>query len=307
MPMISLRDWVGAVSYLIESRDVSGAFNLCCPNTPTNAEFTKALAAALHRKAFFAVPAPLMKTGRRRPRAGGARVGQRPAGRARAGRLRLRGRGRARGAGRRALLIAHLGHHPPRALADQHHLSRGGSVDRQRDGCAGPDGLRSDDTVGDHQLQPARRPGRHAQAQHLRRSSPRPGARAGRSPAAAGRRPRPRRTRRRTSSANAPASPSAQAAERALVPGRQHRGRTGPGGLRRGRGRHRARQARARRRVGSRHDDHERRDHQRAGGGGERGEQASRVHPATLADPRPAAGVIHRRSPVPLRHPNPSA
>jgi uncharacterized protein (TIGR01777 family) len=61
MPMISLRDWVGAVSYLIESRDVSGAFNLCCPHTPTNAEFTKTLAAALRRKAFLAVPAPLMR------------------------------------------------------------------------------------------------------------------------------------------------------------------------------------------------------------------------------------------------------
>ena len=44
MPMISLRDWIGAVSYLVESRDVSGAFNLCCPQAPTNAEFTQALA-----------------------------------------------------------------------------------------------------------------------------------------------------------------------------------------------------------------------------------------------------------------------
>ncbi len=61
MPMISLRDWIGAVSYLIESRDVSGAFNLCCPRTPTNAEFTHVLAKALHRKAFLAVPAPIMK------------------------------------------------------------------------------------------------------------------------------------------------------------------------------------------------------------------------------------------------------
>ncbi len=61
MPMISLRDWIGAVSYLIESRDVSGAFNLCCPDTPTNAEFTHALAKAVHRKAFLAVPAPIMK------------------------------------------------------------------------------------------------------------------------------------------------------------------------------------------------------------------------------------------------------
>jgi NAD dependent epimerase/dehydratase family enzyme len=63
MPMISLRDWVGAVSYLIESRDVSGAFNLCCPHTPTNSEFTQTLASAVKRKAFLAVPAPVMKVG----------------------------------------------------------------------------------------------------------------------------------------------------------------------------------------------------------------------------------------------------
>ncbi|MCW2737636.1 TIGR01777 family oxidoreductase [Nocardioides sp.] len=61
MPMISLRDWIGAVSYLAESRDVSGAFNLCCPTPPTNAEFTRALSAALHRKAFLAVPSALLK------------------------------------------------------------------------------------------------------------------------------------------------------------------------------------------------------------------------------------------------------
>jgi uncharacterized protein (TIGR01777 family) len=60
MPMISLRDWIGAVSYLAESRDVSGAFNLCCPTPPTNAEFTRALAAAVHRKAFLAVPSALL-------------------------------------------------------------------------------------------------------------------------------------------------------------------------------------------------------------------------------------------------------
>lgn len=60
-PMISLRDWIGAVSYLLESRDVSGAFNLCCPTTPTNAEFTRALATAVGRKAFFAAPAPVLR------------------------------------------------------------------------------------------------------------------------------------------------------------------------------------------------------------------------------------------------------
>lgn len=61
MPMISLRDWVGAVSYLVESRDVSGAFNLCCPHAPTNAEFTHALASAVKRKAFLAVPSAVLK------------------------------------------------------------------------------------------------------------------------------------------------------------------------------------------------------------------------------------------------------
>ncbi len=61
MPMISLRDWIGAVSYLAESRDVSGAFNLCCPQSPTNAEFTQALAGAVHRKAFLAVPSAILR------------------------------------------------------------------------------------------------------------------------------------------------------------------------------------------------------------------------------------------------------
>lgn len=60
-PMISLRDWIGAVSYLIESRDVSGPFNLCCPTTPTNAEFTRALADAVGRRAFFVAPAAVLR------------------------------------------------------------------------------------------------------------------------------------------------------------------------------------------------------------------------------------------------------
>ncbi|MCW2835877.1 MAG: hypothetical protein JWN68_3830 [Nocardioides sp.] len=60
-PIISLRDWVGAVSYLAESRDVSGEFNLCCPETPTNSEFTKTLAAAVKRRAFLVAPGPVLK------------------------------------------------------------------------------------------------------------------------------------------------------------------------------------------------------------------------------------------------------
>jgi len=60
-PMISLRDWLGAVGYLIESRDVSGPFNLCCPTTPTNAEFTRALADAVGRRALFVAPAGVLR------------------------------------------------------------------------------------------------------------------------------------------------------------------------------------------------------------------------------------------------------
>jgi uncharacterized protein (TIGR01777 family) len=60
-PIISLRDWVGAVSYLAESRDVSGEFNLCCPTTPTNAEFTRTLAEAVNRPAFLFAPSAFLK------------------------------------------------------------------------------------------------------------------------------------------------------------------------------------------------------------------------------------------------------
>ena len=57
MPIISLRDWVGAVVHLAEHDDASGPFNLCLPEAPTNAEFTRALAAAVHRPAFLPAPA----------------------------------------------------------------------------------------------------------------------------------------------------------------------------------------------------------------------------------------------------------
>ena len=143
MPMISLRDWIGAVSYLIESRDVSGAFNLCCPHTPDQRRVHQGAGGRAAPQGLPRRPGTVAEAGRRRPRTRGARLGQRPTGSTRAGRLRLRGRGRARGAGRRAVLIAHLLHHPPRALADQHHPARRGSVDRQRHRRAGSDGLRT--------------------------------------------------------------------------------------------------------------------------------------------------------------------
>lgn len=62
-PLVSQRDRVSAAMFLIESSTAAGAFNVCCPETPTNAEFTDKLAAALGRRARLAVPAPILRLG----------------------------------------------------------------------------------------------------------------------------------------------------------------------------------------------------------------------------------------------------
>lgn len=59
-PVISRRDWVGAVAHLVEG-DVAGPVNLCCPQAPTNAEFTRALAEQVGRPAFAHVPAAAIR------------------------------------------------------------------------------------------------------------------------------------------------------------------------------------------------------------------------------------------------------
>ena len=56
MAMISLRDWVGAAAFLVEHPTAEGPVNMTCVETPTNAEFTRALAEAVGRKALLAVP-----------------------------------------------------------------------------------------------------------------------------------------------------------------------------------------------------------------------------------------------------------
>ena len=61
MAMSSLRDWVGAVVHLAEHPSAAGPFNICLPQAPTNAEFTRALAQALHRPAFLTAPRPVLK------------------------------------------------------------------------------------------------------------------------------------------------------------------------------------------------------------------------------------------------------
>jgi NAD dependent epimerase/dehydratase family enzyme len=61
MAMISLRDWVDGVAHLAEHDTAHGPFNLTCPETPTNAEFTRALAEAVHRPAFAFAPTAVLK------------------------------------------------------------------------------------------------------------------------------------------------------------------------------------------------------------------------------------------------------
>jgi len=62
-PMVSLRDWLAGVIHLAEHPDASGRFNLCCPRTPTYAEFTQALARAVGRPALLPVPAAAVRIG----------------------------------------------------------------------------------------------------------------------------------------------------------------------------------------------------------------------------------------------------
>ena len=59
--VLSLRDWVGAARFLLEHTDCQGAYNVVGLDPPTNLEFTRALAAKLHRPALLWVPATPMR------------------------------------------------------------------------------------------------------------------------------------------------------------------------------------------------------------------------------------------------------
>jgi uncharacterized protein len=57
MSWVALSDAVRALAFAIDTTSLSGPFNVTAPAPVTNAEFTRALAAALHRPALFGVPA----------------------------------------------------------------------------------------------------------------------------------------------------------------------------------------------------------------------------------------------------------
>lgn len=58
---IHIEDMVGAIVYLLENSNLSGAFNLVAPNPISNEIFSKTLAHTLKRPAFFRVPATILK------------------------------------------------------------------------------------------------------------------------------------------------------------------------------------------------------------------------------------------------------
>jgi uncharacterized protein len=61
-PVVSLTDWLRAVRHAAENDQVSGPVNVVLPNPVTNNQFTKDLAAALHRPAFIPIPAIALTT-----------------------------------------------------------------------------------------------------------------------------------------------------------------------------------------------------------------------------------------------------
>jgi uncharacterized protein (TIGR01777 family) len=61
MPWIHLDDLASLILFAIENMDVAGPLNASAPWPVRNAEFTKTLAGALHRPAFFRVPSWALK------------------------------------------------------------------------------------------------------------------------------------------------------------------------------------------------------------------------------------------------------
>jgi uncharacterized protein (TIGR01777 family) len=60
MSWVAAADWTRIARFLLDNQEVSGPVNLTSPNPVTNAAFTSALAAALHRPAVLSVPSPVL-------------------------------------------------------------------------------------------------------------------------------------------------------------------------------------------------------------------------------------------------------
>jgi uncharacterized protein (TIGR01777 family) len=62
MPWVHVIDVADFIVHALESESCYGAFNAVSPNPVRNVDFTRSLAATLHRPAFFAVPATVLRT-----------------------------------------------------------------------------------------------------------------------------------------------------------------------------------------------------------------------------------------------------
>jgi len=60
-PWIHIADEVGAIRFLLENKEAKGPFNLAAPNPATSKEFSKILAAVLHRPSWLNIPSPLLR------------------------------------------------------------------------------------------------------------------------------------------------------------------------------------------------------------------------------------------------------
>lgn len=61
MPLISLDDYLGVVRWAVTTSHARGSYNLTIPEPCTNAEFTDALARALHRPRLLRAPAAVLR------------------------------------------------------------------------------------------------------------------------------------------------------------------------------------------------------------------------------------------------------
>lgn len=62
VPWIHIKDWVGAVRFLIDKKNAQGPYNLIAPMSVSNTEFTRTLAGVLDRPHWFPAPALLIRS-----------------------------------------------------------------------------------------------------------------------------------------------------------------------------------------------------------------------------------------------------
>ena len=60
-PWIHIADEIGAIRFLLENENASGAFNLIAPTPTSNADFMQAIAKQLHRPYWFHLPSFLLR------------------------------------------------------------------------------------------------------------------------------------------------------------------------------------------------------------------------------------------------------